>query len=123
MYVLGPNKLFEAPVAILLKKDKYEDEDGPLVKDDGVLWKRGDEGWMNARCQDWCIGINSCVGLGVVDPLVGGVVFVLLVVEGCAPSSIDGGMKYLIVLASGSSSLAPVRDCMYFFSGSRISAI
>lgn len=32
-------------------------------------------------------------------------------------------MKYLIVLASASSSLVPVRDCMYFLDGRAIVAI
>lgn len=66
----------------------------------GVLWKRGVEGWMKTRGQMvgvavWSSGEEVC----------------------------GGGIKYLIVLASASSSLVPVRDCMYFLEGRLIVAI
>ena len=62
-------------------------------------------------------GVPGRLGCGVELELAVGVA-----VDNVAPAVV-GGMKYLIVLASGSSSFAPVRDCMYFFSGNLISAI
>lgn len=78
-----------------------------MVNVAGVEWNRGEEGWMKTRDH----GLRwSLVGVVGVDEMISCVVG-------------GGGMKYLTVLASASSSLVPVSDCMYFLSGSLISAI
>ena len=45
-------------------------EEAPVVKEVGVLWKRGEEGWMKTRCQVLSVGVElfeAAFGLALDD--------------------------------------------------------
>ena len=79
MYVLGPKRVFEAPVAILLKYERYEAAEAPDVKEAGVLWNSGEDGCTKTLCHN----LSVCFVSSAAGPVVGCGVFgrVLLGVE------------------------------------------